>query len=349
MQDESELRKYGISLRAQPSTAWVLGYTNPHGKYRVTPMKFTTKACLVLAGFALTSVGIAAAPAHANDWDYSIDSFNDGQQGSSPSGPIVGANSAFEMYGLALKATADTVYVAINSNLGLAGYSSNRAEDGNIGYGDLFLNFTGSDKFAGAEGDSNLFGIRFAGTNGTDVATGVYSGVTSEDATAANAGFESLNQHKSQINARGGTPSFGDLDWTGTGNGYTQYFGPTNQKRQFATSIASGTKIGDVEMLSEAQLADLDFGQYGAVGDHTFGFSFDRSLLPEAGGDFVAHLVAECLNDGLAMIGHIPPVTRVDIPDPSQEAPEPALASGLLLLGGLGVLKRRAQQKTEMG
>jgi hypothetical protein len=39
--------------------------------------------------------------------------------------------------------------------------------------------------------------------------------------------------------------------------------------------------------------------------------------------------------------------TRVEVPDPVQEAPEPALASGLLLLGSLGVLKRRTQQKAE--
>jgi hypothetical protein len=92
----------------------------------------------------------------------------------------------------------------------------------------------------------------------------------------------------------------------------------------------------------------LDFGQYGAVGDYTFGFSFDRSLLPEDGGDFIAHLVAECINDGMALLGQLPSVTRVDTPDPVQEAPEPALASGLLLLGSLGVLKRRTQQKAEM-
>lgn len=358
MQDENELRKYGILLRTQLSTAGVLGYTNPYSKHGVTPMKFTTKACLVLAGCALTSAGITAAPAYANGWDYSIDSFNDGQQGSSPSGAIVGADSVFEFYGMALKATADTVYVAINSNLSLEGYSSGRATNGNIGYGDLFLNFTGSDKFADAEGDSNLFGIRFAGTNDSGVDVGVYSGVTSKDDTADNAGFKSLREHKKQINERGGTPSLGDLDWDGTGNNYTEYFGRPNQKRQFPTSIASGNRLGNVTLLTAQDLAakDLDFASaYAAEGltedsnkDHTFGFSFDRSLLPETGGDFIAHLVAECLNDGLALIGHIPPVTRIDHPDPSQEAPEPALASGLLLLGGLGVLKRRNQQKADM-
>jgi hypothetical protein len=313
-------------------------------------MKFTTKACLVLAGCALTSVGIAAAPAHANDWDYAIDSFEDGQQGSSPNGPIVGADSAFEFYGMALKATADTVYVAINANLSLAGYETTRTDvtDGKIGYGDLFLNFTGNAKFADAEGDSNLFGIRFDGNNNSGVDVGVYSGVTSKDVTAANAGFKHFNEYKKQIGQRNGIPGFGDLAWTDNNDDMVPYFGPANQTHQFPTSIASGNSIGGIQDLTQEEIDSLNFQQYGAVGDYTFGFSFDRSLLPEAGGDFVAHLVAECFNDGLALIGHIPPVTRVDIPDPSQEAPEPALASGLLLLGGLGVLKRRTQQKADM-
>jgi hypothetical protein len=313
-------------------------------------MKLTAKAGLVLASCTLASMG-ALAPAQAQSWTYTLDSFNDGQQGSSPTGPIVGANSAFEMYGLALKQTADEVFIAINSNLDLAGYSSGRATDGNIGYGDLFLNFTGSSKFADAEGDSNLFGIRFAGTNDSGVAeTGVYSNVTSKDVTADNAGFESLNQYKSQIDARGGSPSFADMDWTGsTADGeYTNYFGPTDQKRQFATSIDSGTKVGDVTSLTPTELSTLSFGGFGAVGNHTFGFKFDRSLLPEDGGDFVAHLVAECVNDGLVMLGSLNPVTRIEEPDPSQEAPEPALLTGFVLLGGLGLMKRRAQQKSEM-
>jgi hypothetical protein len=320
--------------------------TKPHIKHGTTPMKFTTKACLVLAGCALTSVGIAAAPAHANDWDYAIDSFEDGYTLGT-----IGAESAFEFYGMAIKSTADKVFVALNSNLARAGYDYSGANDGHIGYGDLFLNFSGKNR-AQAEADGDLIGIRFA-TNSDSGAPelGVYSGVTSKDETKANSGFSSIKSHRDKVTNKGGKADFADLDSYGSdepGGRYTNYFGLTTATQSFATSIASGTKIGDVTLLSEAQLVGLDFGQYDAVGDHTFGFSFDRSLLPETGGDFIAHLVAECLNDGLALIGHIPPVTRVDIPDPSQEAPEPALASGLLLLGGLGVLKRRTQQKADM-
>jgi hypothetical protein len=204
----------------------------PHIKHGTTPMKFTTKACLVLAGCALTSVGIAAAPAHANDWDYAIDSFDDGQQGSSPNGPIVGADSAFEIYGMALKATADTVYVAINSNLSLAGYETTRtdAADGKIGYGDLFLNFTGhatSLQMPRATATCSVSVSTETTTPAVDV--GVYSGVTSKDVTAANAGFKHFNQYKKQIGQRNGIPGFGDLAWKVNDDDMVPYFGPADQ------------------------------------------------------------------------------------------------------------------------
>lgn len=305
-------------------------------------MKFTTKACLVLASCTLASTGLAIAPAQAqelNVWNYTIDSFNDGSELG-----VTGANSAFEFYGLALKATADTVFVAINSNLALAGHEYLPVDDDHIGYGDLFLNFTGSSKYKDAEGSENLFGIRFAANSDSGVEVGVYSGVTSMDKTEVNSGFKSLKHHKDVI----GTSDFGDLDWAGTGNGYTNYFGATNQNRKFATSIKSGTKIGDVTLLDASQLSGLNFGQFGAVGNHTFGFSFDRNLLPEDGGAFIAHLVAECLNDGLAMVGQLPSIPQIEVPDPVEEAPEPAMLTGFVLLGGMGLLKRRAQQKAEM-
>jgi hypothetical protein len=55
-------------------------------------MKFAQKACLAVAGCALTAVGMAAAPAYANDWDYAIDSFKDGHHGSRG---VVGEGSAY--------------------------------------------------------------------------------------------------------------------------------------------------------------------------------------------------------------------------------------------------------------
>jgi hypothetical protein len=309
-------------------------------------MKFAQKACLAVAGCALTAAGMAAAPAYANDWDYAIDSPDDGYELGT-----IGEESLFEFYGMAIKSTADQVFVAINSNLPWRGDYTHGGGANHVGYGDLFLNFSGKN-FEQAEADGDLFGIRFTSHNDTNenLSLGVYKNVTSEDLTGSNFGFSSIKSHRDDVKDEGGSANFADLNWRGTGGGYRKYFGDVDpDTRSFATSIASGERIGDVQLLNASQLAGLDFGQHGASGDHTFGFSFDRSLLPDEGGDFIAHLVAECLNDGMALIGKLPKVTtRVEVPDPVQEAPEPALASGLLLLGSLGVLKRRTQQKAEM-
>jgi hypothetical protein len=314
-------------------------------------MKFAAKACLALAGCTLTAAGMAAAPAYANDWDYAIDSFKDGYELGT-----IGEESLFEFYGMAIKSTADQVFVAINSNLPWEGDYTHGGGANHVGYGDLFLNFSGKS-FAEAEADGDLFGVRFTNHNDTNenLSLGVYRNVTSEDLTGSNFGFNSIQSHRNSVAGKGGEASYADLYWKegdpdlkGADGAHTNYFGDVNATQSFATSIASGERVGDVELLNAAQLVGLDFGQYGAVGDYTFGFSFDRSLLPEDGGDFIAHLVAECINDGMALLGQLPSVTRVDTPDPVQEAPEPALASGLLLLGSLGVLKRRTQQKAEM-
>ena len=87
--------------------------------------------------------------------------------------------------------------------------------------------------------------------------------------------------------------------------GHDEYF--QQGKRAVSNSIASGDYLGSISLLDELQLADagLDFGAVnaGVAGRHTIGFSFDRSLLPD--GDFIAHVFAECINDGLAMMGNL--------------------------------------------
>lgn len=306
-------------------------------------MKRFTKAGLVLASCTLATVGFASAPAQAQDWDYAIDSFNDGYNLG-----VVGANSSFEFYGLAMKTTADQVFVAINSNLALEGEAASGAADGHIGYGDLFLNFTGNNR-AQAEGNDLFFGIRFAQNSDSGAAElGVYQGVTSQDTTKTNSGFWDIDAHRSYVAKKGGTASFGDLDWKGDGNGVDDYFGSVYRDRTFANSIASGTKVGDIALLSAVQLSGLDFQQFGATGNHTFGFSFSRDLLPADGGDFIAHLVAECLNDGIALLGNVPALQAIEDPGDVEETPEPTLLVGLVLLGGAGLLKRLLQPKVAL-
>ncbi|MBE9041364.1 PEP-CTERM sorting domain-containing protein [Oscillatoriales cyanobacterium LEGE 11467] len=263
-----------------------------------------------------------------NGVNYAIDSFADGSDVG-----VRGANSSYEFYGMAIKEAGDKVYIGINSNLALDGESYHRAADKNIGYGDLFFNFSG-DNLKTANDSGNLFGIRFAGTNDSGVSeTGVFSNVVGQNVAKENAGFRHLKHYDNWAKS---DSSMADLDTTD--EYFQDYY---RQKHSVTNSIASGTKIGDIAMLDADALSGLgfDFGHFNATGTHTFGFSFDRALLP--GADYIAHLFAECINDGMAIAGNLPAVSPV-----SASVPEPASIMGLAaigIIGASGKLRKRKQ------
>lgn len=302
-------------------------------------MGFVTKTLTVLAGCVITSAYIGLAPAQAgelfNGWNYTIDSFDDGADGNQR-----GAESSYEIYGMALKETADQIYIAINSNLNLGGQYAEGAEDGYIHYGDLFLNLSGAE-LGDAQGD--LFAIQFDAGNDSGVnKVGVYGNVIGTNTAAENSGFDQMTAHRDWANeeyeANGakvkGTASMGDLS-------YTEYF--QQGRHTVSSSIQSGDYLGGITFLNEQQLADagLNFGAVNSdvAGRHTIGFNFDRSLLPE--GNYIAHVFTECINDGLAMLGQLPPVQVPDTNNDEVAVPEPSLLMGIVLIGGLGLAKRR--------
>ena len=91
----------------------------------------------------LCSLSVISKPAEAGtlykDWNYAIDSFTDSITGNNVGG------TKYELYGMAFKQTADQIFVAINTNLPLAGTSSNYATDHHVGLGDLLFNFSGKN------------------------------------------------------------------------------------------------------------------------------------------------------------------------------------------------------------
>ncbi|NEQ43474.1 MAG: PEP-CTERM sorting domain-containing protein [Leptolyngbya sp. SIOISBB] len=298
-------------------------------------MNFATKTLTLLAGCAVASTLVGFAPAQAQEWNYTIDSFDDGSDAGQR-----GARSDYEFYGMALKETADKVYVAINSNLNLGGEYFRRAADDYIHYGDLFFNFTGAN-LADSQGD--LFAIKFDAGNDSGVdEIGVYGNVTAMNTTASNGGFSTMRSHRNWANKRyrvdgqrvRGTASMGDLSHN------DEYF--QQGRRAVSNSIESGNYLGGISLLNDEQLANagLNFGAVnsGVAGRHTLGFSFDRNLLPD--GDFIAHVFAECINDGLAMMGNLAPIPVPEVDD-TVATPEPGLLMGVALIGGLGLLKRR--------
>ncbi|MDJ1184952.1 XDD3 family exosortase-dependent surface protein [Roseofilum casamattae] len=284
-------------------------------------MAFKTLTTAIATTVTLSVLGFTATSARAGTfhqgWNYAVDSFNDGVE----SGSIVGEDSGYEFYSIAIQDTADKVSVAINSNAPLGGWEHQNATNNNIAFGDLFFNF-GDENLESSQG--SLYGIHFDTNGDNGLELGVYENVVGTSIGGSNSGFTSLETHATRVSENGGSANLGDFAYN------DPYF---NDKP--VNSIASGTKIGEIELLEEGDLDGIDFGHFGATGDYTFGFSFDRSLLPS--GDFIAHLFYECLNDGIALAGNLeaPPVV------PPVATPEPGSMLALALLGSAFALKRR--------
>jgi hypothetical protein len=318
---------------------------------------------LGITAASLCTIFAAGQPARAidfrtptSDWTYVNDSFRDGTDGSING---VGRSSNYEMFGMAFKEVENELYFAINSNLGLEGQYNQKAADNNIGWGDMLFNFT-SGNLQEASAQEQLFGIRFAGTNDSGVSeTGVYSNVTGMNVSSINNGWTKFNQYKNWVSNSAkdkltdengkvinvgakGEVGFGDL----TVDEASQYFNPKNQNRKTLNSIQSGTKIGDITMLTEQELETLAFAtdnnpEYNEV--KTFGFKFDKNLLPE--GDALISLLAECINDGIAMKVHFEANgsgigSEVDVPEPST-----IVSLGLIGIALAGIRKKSHQHQ----
>ncbi|MBD0308207.1 MAG: PEP-CTERM sorting domain-containing protein [Microcoleus sp. T1-bin1] len=283
---------------------------------------WTYSVAVFCAIFALQQPKATAATL-SNGWNYAIDSFNDGVTG----GQVGGGD--FEFYGIAIKETSDTAFIAINSNLSLAGYADSVAERGNVNYGDLFFNFSGQN-FNTANANGSLFAVRFSDGNDSGVATtGVYTNVTAKSVTPTNSGFTNLNQYNTLVASQRKTPSMGDLGAT------DPYFQQTGDNTVL-NSIATGTKVGEINFLTPATLnaLGLNFAQFNAVGSQTIGFSFNKSSMPS--GNYIANFFAECANDGIAIQGSF------------EAVPEPSTWFGTLVglsFLGIGAAKRKIKRK----
>lgn len=251
------------------------------------------------------------------------------------------------MFGMAIKADQDTVSIAINANIPLLGNYSGSAADQNVGYGDLFFNFSGMT-FKDASAANKLFGIRFAGSNDSGVGSvGVYGDVQAKSVVSSNSGWGSFSSYQSWVegNNRDKTPGatgtksgavgFGDLSAAEA----KDYIGDTN----IQNVMASGNLLGGITMLSNDELAGLDFGtgnQEVFSLAHTFGFSFDRNFLPD--GDALISLLAECANDGMAMAMNFEP-NKVAV---AASVPEPTTVTSLAVVSlALAGSKVRKQNK----
>lgn len=278
--------------------------------------KFIGSAAIAVSLISMLGQQANAGQLH-NDWNYGIDAVGDGSGGAK-----------YDIKGLAMKETADSIFVALTGGTPLKGNKDTGAVDDNIGFGDLFFNLSGKD-FTTAMNDGDLFGIRFAETNDSQVSrTGVYQNVTAMSVTQDNDGYGSLKQYYNnkkfdKINTQG-------TDLPNKADVYDYLYGstiaqkPTKNNTPILNVIQSGRFLGDIDLLDGTQLsnAGLDFSHFEANDSHTFGFRFDRALLPRNGGNFISHLFLECGNDGVALKGDL------------ESVPEP---SGLAGIAGIGL------------
>ncbi|UZQ53644.1 PEP-CTERM sorting domain-containing protein [Trichothermofontia sichuanensis B231] len=267
---------------------------------------------------AVTSVWLASAiattPVQAfslGGWDYAIGAFDNGTGGS-----------IFEVHGIAIQQVNNQMIVALNANMPLTGTGDPVIP---ISWGDLFFNFSYLNSFNAANGQ--LWGIRFSPVSDSLVEVGVYRNVTARNVTAFNMGFSNLGEYSVAV---GGNHQWGDLPAYDANPSY--FDGQETGTWTILNSIATGTRVGDIQMLNASALAGLDFGYFGAKGSETIAFSFERPN--DFVGEFIVSLMLECANDGI--------VIR------SEAVPEPMTVLGLGLAAiGLGALQYRQKRQSD--
>lgn len=278
--------------------------------------KTLTLSLAVLAGLAATSAN--AAILH-NGWYYAIDANNDGSGGS-----------VYEAHGLAYQISGDKMRFAFSTNMRLTGVTNNNALNDNVGHGDLFLNFTNHNMDSLADfQDTGVYAIRFASTNdslgnvnGSNTTLGVFDQITPVKLSTNNNGWSS---YQAYVNGGFGrnVGAMGDLNSSNAD--VIPYLG--NDKMY--TNISAGRLLGGLLSLTRSDLTGMgiDFAHFNAdpTDARVFGFEINRALLPI--GDFKAHYLEECTNDGMAIFG-------------SNPVPEPA-SFAAIGIGAAGLLRRR--------
>ena len=284
----------------------------------------------------LTAIGITCAIAtpalggqlHSDrgfTWNYGIDNFTDGSGGS-----------AYEYKGLAMTETDDRIIFAISGGL-----NYNEESNKKFTHGDLILNFSGGNVTAASEAES-LLGVKFAPKNDTVFEVGLYKDVRVGDindfANINHGGYYgSLKQY---YNAGFNRPDTYGSDLATRDETYEYFYGetvannPTKNNTPLLNGIQSGIWIADIAMLDFATLKGeygLDFENFNAVGSDTFGFAIEKSafqdVLPTGMNPFMAHILLECGNDGVALAGE----TDLSIPEPSMILGLGAIALGFCL------------------
>lgn len=234
-----------------------------------------------------TGLLLGSNPTDANGWQYAFDSNKDGMNGNYWVGAAAGQVNPYDISGMAVKETADSVIIAINGNMKLTGEAEAGAAGGQIGYGDLFFNMSGKT-FLNAMNSGDLYGIRFASANASGVQQlGVYSGVQAKTVTDIKEGYTQAygglaggyNSYESQVQRGSGTVGYGDLT--------SGYFTNNGQNNSFnLNEIASGKYLTGISFLSQGaitqELLNTGYNSSQFQGTQTIAFQFSKSAISQA-------------------------------------------------------------------
>ncbi len=277
----------------------------------------------------------ATAAQFHQGWNYAFDAVND-SLALRPDNTRQAGGTIYEIGGLAFKDDVDTdsLWFAISGNLPIYGDNIGATQlcpagdsrcypvpDANIGWGDLVLDFSGLGNLKAASDARQLYAIRFSPTNDSGAPfLGVYRDVQLASVGPENAGYPTLanNNNMLRILTGGRTASMGDLAWNDPYyNPYTTSVPFNNTANHMPNVIGSGTKVAEVTLLGRSDLekAGLDSSFLPSGTNNIFGFRIPKSVLQA--GQFVATLLTECINDGIALVSQLvatpppPPVSQI--------------------------------------
>ena len=294
------------------------------------------KNYLICLSFSLASCLLAIQSVQAeslsDEWNYTNDSPTDSIRLEARNEDHTVGGTIYEIYGTGIKQDDDYIWVGINTNLPLTGFpgpffGNNPISNGNIGHGDLFFDFSGLGSFKDASNSASLFAVRFADTNDSGAPeVGVYDQVKAKSVVPQNDGWSNLYNHHLKV---GDSASMGDLAWNDLYySDYNTALGNHGDSDSLIPNVIdSGNKIGDITLLDRDELISAGFDSNN-LREELFGFKFDRSLLPD--GDFIATLIHECNNDGIAIEG-------LFTSPPPQKVPEAGTNLGIIVLGLFGL------------
>lgn len=279
---------------------------------------------------------ICAMPSFAQV-TYSQDSVTDGE------GRVTNGVSAFELFGTGYVQDGNHLIVGISSKLPLGGEPFNNVLNDTVAWGDMFFNFSPNDDFDTALGNGDVYGVRFAENNDASVDVGLYKVDATKTESGQNQGFASLQSYRNAARdaTLGDVFDLEDGSVLNNGTNYSNftYLPKTGANRSSTQGlIAEGDFLNEVEVLDASALTSYGFDfasnldQRDIPNAKSYGFKFDISNLP--GGSFIAHLWAECFNEGTAFEGEVASV------------PEPTSALALAIVGAVAWTRQRKANKT---